>query len=428
MKEYKNITNTIIGVNIASLVLYLFPPVIKESTNRILVVIYLLISIFLMTKGLQAGINKAKHKNRIIEWHPTNVFLTFLLFFYVLTSPFRYGYLMGLPPFDFQGMISRIMIGIAEPALGYQLSLQEGISPVPWSVFFLISIINDFFFIIFFCSWKRLSSFKKIVVSLYVTLELLFWLGRGTNFGIITMITNALIAYFIVNYQKPQEERKRLLGGRTVKQMVVLIVAFSMSIFVFSYLIIARTGEGDTDQSLRNVERTQQIDYDGFIVRSLPDNWIAPYYFVYSYTCQGYNNLGKAMNCEIQWTRFWGNNPRLMSLSAFLLRYDPMNDSYMVELERDYGVDAYVSWHSAYLWWANDFTIPGALVIVYLIAFLCGYAIVLAIQSNDLLSQIMAVSLSNILIFMFANNTYLALMFYSFMFVFPYWLWTRVIK
>ena len=82
--------------------------------------------------------------------------------------------------------------------------------------------------------------------------------------------------------------------------------------------MIARTGEGETDQSLKNIENAQQIDYDSFVVRNLPEGLIAPYYYIYSYTCQGYENLGKAMDCEHHWTLMMGNNPRLMSLSSFL--------------------------------------------------------------------------------------------------------------
>lgn len=411
----------LVGFNLLTIALYLFPPVVRHYTNSILVVIYLLLSVLLIYRGLKKGFNRA-YSIQVPNVLSKCKYLNFFLVFYSATLLFKYGYLMGLSPFDIQGMIARISIGIANPDLGYMMSLEEGISSVPWSVFFLISIINDFFFVIMFCSWKDLNKFSKVLIITFCVFEVFFWLGRGTNFGVITMITNILFSYLLVGDMGDWSKQKI----KSTKTIIVIACAFIGSLMIFSYLMVGRTGGGDSDQSLENITTNQQIDYNNPIVKVLPEDMLASYYFIYSYCCQGYEALGKGMDGRVCFTWGMGNNPRLMSLALFLTGYDAMEDSYMTELDKSAGVDRFAAWHSAYLWWANDFTIPGTLLIIYLLSYLCGCSVSLSIFQNDFLSKVICVALSNMLLFLFANNTYLALTFYCSMFIFPYWYYTRL--
>ena len=85
------------------------------------------------------------------------------------------------------------------------------------------------------------------------------------------------------------------------------------------------------------------------------------------------------------------------------------------------GVDSYVNWHSCYLWLANDFTLLFVPVVVFFIAKFTSSALYMYRSSRDFCSGIVFVILANMLLFMFANNNYLSSVFYSFIFIFPYW-------
>ena len=413
------IIKIILGFNIFTIILYLFPPIIKQHHNEVLVIIYLTSSILLIFLGFKFGRLHASNKmispkKWFFYWSEKK--MNILLFIYIITFLLKYSYNMGLSPFDINGMVSRLLIGIAEPNIGYALARNRGISPVPWSVYFIISVLIQFFFIIGFCAWRNLRYYQKVILIIFVLLELFFWMGTATAFGIICIITNILIVFLMI--QKKRNSKRNI---------IVITFLFSIAIVFFSYNIIGRTGKGSADTALSTIEMQNSLNKEQSILKYLPESTWSTYYYIYSYTCQGYEHLGLAMNLEPTWTYFVGNNPHLMSLSNFLTGYDPMEDSYMKKLETNYRIDSYMVWHSQYLWWANDFSIIGALIVVFFISYFGAYSLYLYLKTGDFLSQVVSVVFLNLLLFLFANTTYLTYHFYSFMLIFPFWLFTRVI-
>lgn len=419
----------IIGFNVFTILLYLFPPIHRVYTNDVLVTLYIGVSIVLMNIGLSIGYRKGclhKLPRNIIHTRISIKIIRYLILFHSITFLIRYSYLLGFSPTDISGMITRIGLGIVDPGMGYYLHQHEhNISPIPWSIFFFQSAIDSFFFIITFISWKELNKVQKALSILFVSFELLYWLGIGTNFGVIIMITNILFSYLLRDKEKKSFKDLVKLRRRNI---LVLAVSVILGLTFFMSTMINRTGDGDSAKAMDVIENNNQINYDNLVVKILPESIIPGYYYVYSYCCQGYDNLGKAMNCDWKWTRMVGNNSHLLMLVNALVGYDAFEDSYMLELEKKYYVDSAAAWHSAYLWWAGDVTIIGALAIVFALALLCGYAISFTMYHGDRFSGIFVVVFANMLLFMFANNTYLSEVWYSFMFLFPYWLITRFKK
>ncbi len=415
------LTFFLVFTNVATIVLYLFPPIEQENHNVPFVAAYLLLSAFLIYVGLKRGLSlECESPDKTFKvFTPTKKFINFVFVFYSLTFLIKYGYLLGFSPLDIPGMVGRLLVGIADPQLGYKLVQEREVSSVHWSTFFLISLINQLFFVFVFVIWKNLSLLTKILGVLFIIIELFFWAGTGTGFGVITMFTNIVFVLMLV--QIPAQNKN---GKRYAIAIGVLLV---FAVVFFSYNINGRAG-GDSEVALNSLMNRFVFDEDSFILLILPESLWSSYYYIYSYVCQGYEALGCVMDLPMAWTAFCGNNPTLMSFVKFLFGYDAFADSYMVELEKTFDIDSLAVWHSAYLWWANDFTLWGTLIIVYLISYLCGYAFVLGFQKEDVLSRIVFVVLGNMILFLFANNTYLANVFYSFMFVFPYWLITRVFK
>ena len=105
---------------------------------------------------------------------------------------------------------------------------------------------------------------------------------------------------------------------------------------------------------------------------------------------------------------------------------EPMN--YQTKIYKTYGVDPYIFWHSCYVWLANDVSIFGVPIIMFWVGKFCSTALVLYRRYNDLLSVVIFVIFANMIIFLFANNNYIANLFYTFMFIFPIWIFTRYKK
>lgn len=420
-RNSKLLVRLLVFTNMATILLYLFPPIVQSNQNSLLVAIYLSLSVFLVFVGINKGISKGKKlfnkKNRVFA--PSTKIINFFYIFYGATFLLKYAFMLGLSPFDIPGMISRLAIGMADPSLGYSLVQDKGISSVNWSTFFLISILNQIFFVFSFVVWKKLNLIKKTLLVIFVLIELFYWIGTATNFGVIIMFTNVVFVLLL----KPIPEGKR--NERVIIRSIAALLIFA--IVFFAYNMSERSG-GDTEGALNSLKNQYQFREDSFILMILPESLWSSYYIIYSYVCQGYEALGCAMDLPITWTGFCGNNPALMSFAKFLTGYDAMLDSYMVKLEAAFNIDSLVAWHSAYLWWANDFTLIGALIIVFILSFFCGFSFVLGMGKGDMLSSIVFVVLANMLLFLFANNTYLSSVFYSFMFLFPYWFLTRVLN
>ena len=94
-------------------------------------------------------------------------------------------------------MINRLLLGIYDPQLGYSLSLDKSHPfTVSWSLYFFIAIIDQVFFIVGFIKWKTMNRFKKCLFIFFLLIEIFYWMGRGTNFGVISLITTLLFSLF----------------------------------------------------------------------------------------------------------------------------------------------------------------------------------------------------------------------------------------
>ncbi len=423
MIQLKWISLILLLFNGITILFFAYPPVVTDHVNRGTVLIYLMVGLVLIALGLKNGYKKAmiRHVSGF-KINITKKFISLILPFYIITLPIKYGFSLGIPPYDILGIITRISIGIANPSLGYYLN-SVAVATIPWSIYFIVNAVGQFFFTIYFCRWQYLSRTYKISVLVLVVIEIFFWFGIGTSFGVVMLVTNFLFSYII---SSKLDKRVNKLSHKKI--IIFLLAGIMGSMYVFSRNIVGRTGGGDSATTLAEVSRTYTINENNIIVANLPDDALGTYIYSYAYLCQGYEHLGLAFNCEFTWTRFVGSCKSLMYLSEWLLKYDPMKDSYMDELEKRYKVDPLVNWHSAYTWMANDFTFIGALISFYIIAFLCGYSLFLSVNYNDLVSMIVCVVFANTILFIFANTNYLTNCFNSFMFVFPYWIFTRYKK
>jgi hypothetical protein len=138
----------------------------------------------------------------------------------------------------------------------------------------------------------------------------------------------------------------------------------------------------------------------------------------------GYYHASFALDLDFRPTLFLGSNPALIGLAA-IFGIDVWNDTYMHRLQTTRGIDELGVWHTAYLWYANDVSFVGVPLLLLGMAYLFGFSWARAAQ-GDFLSGIVFVMVGNMLLFLFANNTYLSSVFYSFMVLLPFWLLTRV--
>lgn len=403
----------IAGVNLFTLLMYMSAPYIFYDGNVVASYFYILLNIFLLVMGFKRGVIlgevKCLNKSYLYRTKEIKVF-RFITAFYFLTFLIKYAYLLKFSPFDISGMIGRLLIGIADPKLGYRLSIDSTNSgTISWSLFFLTSIFNGIYFIAGFLVWPRLSIAIKIIFLLFVGIEVFYWVGRGTNFGVISLAVTFLLANLINNK-----------GNVNFSILIKYLAIFIFSILSFSLIMYSRSGGAVEDLQIFSFPMSY-VDESSFLLAITPKNIHTSIMSIFFYVVQGYYNMSIAFDLNFIPTWFGGSNSSIASLYTSI-GFDVMGNSYINRLEVK-GIDPKVNWHSAYTWIANDFSFIGVPLIIYVIGFFMGFSWVKSIISNDFYSKLIFILFAGFAIFIFANNNFIGYYFYSFMFIFPYWIY-----
>lgn len=422
MKVEDFILRVIIYINIATLLLYLISPFYINSGYKILNIAYIALNISMIYFGYKAGVRKIRHRHVLFKKSSVSSFRNtyiFLILFYFATFLLGYAYMLYLPPFDISALISRIMVGVLDPAAGR--FFYHGDRTLPWSLYFIISLINSLFFIISFIKWKDHTRFIKILIIFLTIIEFLYWQGTGTSFGSFMLITSVFFS-ILVNSDKDYLNKRSFVLYTAIGVLSVISI-----LAIFAVNMEGRAGGDFESVNIHNFfyDTPVALNNDHYIYKVLPDGLQALFSYIFSYTTQGYMFLEYIYSLDFHWGFLFGNNPAAQSMAQSFLGFDPEIASYQSQIENTFGVDRNVYWHSCYLWLANDFTILGVPLIIYFISKFCSSALVLYQRTKDLLSGIIFIIFSTVLLFLFANNNYISTVFNSFIFIFPYWFFTK---
>ena len=402
----------VVAFNLLTVAFMITAPVAWDAQNLPQVYLLVLICQFLLPIGFRLGRNRSllTRPKTVLPLSSDDLVMPSLFGIYLLTFPIVYGYRMGFSPFDISGMANVILAGLKDRTFGYTNALRGvGLGPIPWTLYFLVSIFTQCFFIAGFLYWRSMRPGMRLLFAVLVALDLVFALGRGTTFGVVSMVTTF---FFAAMFWK----RSRLA---TVALVTCLFVG---SVAVLAYNLYSRSGNVERTVELVEFGRSSLI-LDHPTLAIIPKSLQPTYINVLWYFGGGYYHASFALDLDFKPTLFVGSNPSLIGLAA-IFGIDVWNDTYMHRLQVARGIDELGVWHSAYAWYANDVSFAGVPFVLFGMAYLFGFSWGRSLQ-GDFLSKIVFVILGNILLFLFANNTYLAAVFYAFMFLMPFWLFTR---
>lgn len=413
----------LIYFNLFTVILYSFSPMRSAAPdNHWVSLAYILMCILLWGVGFKSGVKKCDSAVGVKTGFGSSVSertISFLFFFYIFTLLPKYAFELGCGVFDIGGMVRRVSVGLADPGLGYLMS--GGSQPYSWSLYFLISIIDDIFIIIGVVSWTRLRRWMKYIFVLLCVAEALKWFGRGTNFGVVMMLSTILLAYL--------SQRTSLINRRQFYHYFLLgLFMFLFALLVFRHNMEGRSGGDFADVDYSIFDMNPDSSVNNGIMDILPYDWAVLYSFIVMYLTGGYTNFECIFDCEPSWCLFLGSNPSKANLADFVLSVDVEQMNYPTQIFARFGIDQYVNWHSCYTWLANDFSLIGVPLIVFLIGKFAGFSLMMYRRNRDLLSGVIFIIFANMCVFFFANNNYISSIFYSFMFVFPIWIFSRYFK
>lgn len=408
------------GFNLLTLFVFVTAPLDWQTDNVFGLCAFVLLCQAVVVFGFGLGRHGGRAAPKVKPpFFDADNLIRLLVTVYVLTFPISYAYRMDFGPFDIAGMVSRLMTGLEDPRVAYSSTLARSAGgPIPWSVYFAVAVFDQLFFAAGFLHWRRFGRASKVLFAVFVAIELFFWVGRATTFGVIALATTWAMSTM---YWPVRDGRRG--GRRQVSTLPILALLLVGCIAFFSYNLYRRANFAQLDVDQFETSQTLQAP----LIREHPVFTIVPqalwptYLMVVSYMAQGYYHTCLAFDLDFRSTGLIGNNPALISLAG-AFGISVWEDSYMHRLHP--GIDEFGVWHSAYMWYASDVSFFGVPVVLFILGYLFGFSWALGLH-GDFLSRIVFVIFGNMLLFLFANNTYLASVFYAFMVFVPFWMFTR---
>lgn len=416
MKTTKIPFYLLLGFNLLTWIIYLSNPFLaSETDNHYFTLIYVLLNIIFLYLGFKKGESDGLFlglKRKTTSHSFSLKYMNAYFLFYLLTFTLKYAYELRCPAFDIPGLINRIAIGIANPEIGYSLTL-KGAQSFSWLIYTFIDFIDSAFFIVGMLCWQNLKKWQKILLVLLAIVDIIKWFGAGTSFGIMQMCTTLVLIYCIT-----------LSKSFLNKKQIISILILVLGIFIAAVVSFGINMEGRAGGEFNDLGSTN-INLDSFVyvyfISYLPQWFQDLYQYIAHYLVGGYYNLEYAFNCEFEWCFFLGSTNTMTGLADDIFNLGIEARNYPIHIYEKYGVDPYIYWHSCYTWLANDFSFYLVPFVVFWMGRTACRALIIYRKYKDIVSGVLFILLANTIIFFFANNNYLSGHYFVFIFILIKW-------
>ncbi len=307
----------------------------------------------------------------------------------------------SLTSISISDIFERFLYGIQEPAESYRLKIQLADNAAYggklMTVFLLISSFVPALAIpmglIYF---KKIGLAFQLLFVVNVGLEIIHYVGIGTNIGIfnlcITFIVILGLKLLQFLYHKKIDKNKLLIG------IVALFVLLLLFLFFFNNTIGTRL-EGDA--WLRWPVGGIYPTVDCELYRFVPEGLYKPIAMLTMYITQGYYAMSMAL--ELPWIPMFGTGSE-MFLQGYIDEYINISQYSYAERLVEFGWHPTVNWHSLYVWVANDLSFFGVALFMLVLGYFFAYFYRSSLKSKNSLSMVIFISLCTMVLFIPANN------------------------
>lgn len=385
---------------ILTVILYFFGPVVFSSHDTIvfiaLIVLYHISFIAGYSFSTNLKILRVNNSRRALS----NRFYYIAFFFGVVGVLNTYKNLMLAPSIIPYDILSEVLRGINEPGSVYAGRMQQVLSSDNVSssrLFNIASIFFSFFkllfIFIFVYYWSDLSIVKKTIAIVYSFLFISGGIASGTNSVIFIFFIFLLTSAFISMYLSDYKHLKKIL--------IMCLFLFLIPIGLFGYMMSQRGGGfdyfagtsplGDISIAIDTPSLTNFIDfyYYSFV-------WLN-YYLV-----QGYYGFSLILDLDFNWTYGFGNSAFLQRQLLVITGVDISEMTYQARISDYWDKDA--QWHSFYGQFANDFSLLGMSVLMFLLGFLLSRVWLTVIHNNSFFGAALLPIFIILFVFFPANN------------------------
>lgn len=327
----------------------------------------------LFKKGKNEEISTTKLNRIITVFSLISIFLSFGYFI---------EYIGTINPLN---IIDTILMGINQPDVAYlyNLNLEKSggfitkvttiLSPITYSL-----IPMGIYYL------KKLKIMPKILLTISIIMEMGVFLSKGTNFGLFKIIVVFITIYII--------QDKKIKIGFVKSLSIVFVITY------FLFAISSRMNYTSVPSYIFGIS----VDSENFIFKLLPIGLSIPIMLAISYVSQGYYGLSLAFLYEFKPTFGFGNGRFLMEKAEQVFNVDLWDRTYQAQMSPIW--NDRVNWHTAYLWFANDVSLYGVIMIMFILGVVFCAVLKDAKYNKNLIAIILLPLYMLMIIFLPANN------------------------
>lgn len=239
--------------------------------------------------------------------------------------------------------------------------------------------------------WPKLKFSSKIILIIAMSLQIVSYMLKGTNFGIFLVLFPIAIVKYLL-----KSECGNGSVNRTGKRIAVLFSC--LFLFYFVYNLSTRLGIDYVPNTLFGIP----INKNNILFSIFPPSVGFAITAASSYISQGYYGFSLAFDYNYTSTMGFGSGRFIIDKLAWI--YDANIWSLTYQAKMDAVWDPAIQWHTAYLWLANDVGFWGVAIVMCIFGWLFSLVLRDAVLNRNSVSMILLSLYLLIIIFIPANS------------------------
>lgn len=385
-----------------TLLLYLYGPYAFPKYNRFLLILFVLVTNIAMYLGFLSGVSKNYRRNGInLKYININRILKVFFYISLIISVPKFVIYTGFYVNPIGRIVESILLFFAGASDVIYAARQEvGNAPGIWryinyfvvafgSIHWMYTPLSMFF-------WKRLGVFMKIGTLFIWVVYILQYICTGTNVGMFEFFIMLFIVRILRNMFNSSRTNTRRSSNK--KNLILLIILGVVLLFAFDFVMSSRIGDKTSTVPLGNT--SAQLNQESVFWEYVPSAIQQVLMYVTRYLCVPYYALERAF--DLSWNSTYG-----IGYSWFLLDNFPIDlwpETYMMQLEDSIRYSHWSSWHTSYMWFANDISFFGVPIVYFFLFKLFGKCWALFLQTRNMCAFLMFMLFVKMVFFISANN------------------------
>lgn len=245
--------------------------------------------------------------------------------------------------------------------------------------------------------WRKLSLLVKAGTLFIWAMYLLQYVCTGTNVGIFDFFIMLFVINIIRNYKKNMGRRKK----RNWRNIILFTILIFVVLYAFDFVMGSRIGDKTTSVPIGN--GAVYLDKQTPLWVLTPSALHPLLSYLTRYVALPYHALAMSFEVPFETTFGIGHSWFLLDNVPFFSA-DLWDRTYMMKMEQMFEYSHWSSWHTAYLWFANDFSHFGVPIILFFLFRVFGKSWRAYLANGNVLSLLFFMLFVKMIIYISANN------------------------